>query len=147
MLKPHGPSGLLKTLTKTITFTDVDTVVNTITDCTTSTNTATKKDTICTTITNQNYVKRNTHVPLTERAPHTLQIESQALATTWRLMSQTLTTIATVYTNAPPPPPEKFVLISNGPGVSQHYSKAVSHNGSPSITYAIFVPDKSQATV
>ncbi|KAK6355746.1 hypothetical protein TWF718_000134 [Orbilia javanica] len=192
-----------ETLTETITFTDTDTVVDTVTECATITNTATKTDTLYTTITNNNYVKRNTHAPLTERvatypperissacscltvpleiipvtytapavtvtatASVTTEItktvtettdvsktvvevtETATTVTNYKEVdvTTTLTTISTVYTNAPPPP-EKFVLRSNGPGVSQHYLKAVSHNNSPSITHAIFVSDKSQATV
>ncbi|KAF3286874.1 hypothetical protein TWF970_008708 [Orbilia oligospora] len=192
-----------ETLTKTLIFTDIDTVVNTVTDCATSTKTATQTDTIVTIIT-QNYVKRNTHAPLTERvatyppdrissacscltvpleiipvtytAPTVTITASDSLTTeiTKTLtetvdvsktivevtetvttvtnykeveVTTTLTTIATFYTHVPPPPPEKFVLRSNGPGVSQHYLKAVSHNNSPFITHAIFVSDKAQATV
>ncbi|KAK6514876.1 hypothetical protein TWF506_007239 [Arthrobotrys conoides] len=192
-----------ETLTNTITFTDIDTIVNTVTDYDTITNTATQTDTIFSTIT-QNYVKRNTHAPLTERiatyppgrissacscltvpleiipatytAPAVTVTASDALTTkiTKTLtettdvsktvvevtetattvtnhkevdITTTLTTIATVYTHAPLPPPEKFVLRSNGPSVSQHYLKAVSHNNSPFITHAIFVSDKAQATV
>ncbi|KAK6337558.1 hypothetical protein TWF730_002955 [Orbilia blumenaviensis] len=60
-------------------------------------------------------------------------------------VTTTLTTIATVYTNAPEP--GKFVLRSNGPGVSQHYLKVIPHDNSQSITHAIFISDKAQATV
>ncbi|MFJ8210402.1 hypothetical protein [Streptomyces sp. NPDC096033] len=46
-----------------------------------------------------------------------------------------------------PPLAEASVLRSNGPGVSQHYLKAASHDQSGTVTHAIFVRDKSQATV
>ncbi|KAK6530718.1 hypothetical protein TWF281_007557 [Arthrobotrys megalospora] len=61
-------------------------------------------------------------------------------------VTTTLTTIVTIYTT-PPQPVEKFVLRSNGPGVSQHYLKAVAHDNSQSVTHAIFVPNKADATV
>ncbi|KAJ6258020.1 hypothetical protein Dda_6932 [Drechslerella dactyloides] len=61
-------------------------------------------------------------------------------------VTTTITTVLTTVTSLPPVV-DKFVLRSNGPGVSQHYLKAVSHDGSSTVTHAIFTPDKAAATV
>jgi len=79
-----------------------------------------------------------TVISITETVTTVTNIAEVEVTTTYTTVITTTTTI--------PPVPERFILRSNGPDVSQHYLKAVSHAGSSTVTHAIFGA-KADATV